>query len=72
MRENAPGSGRRSRCGQMPQDSTLEQEVGSWRLFVSRKEQAVYIDTADYHPGLLCLSRQDLERLLERLGQRPA
>jgi len=51
----------------MPEDSTLLHEVGSWRLFLSRKEQTVFIDTTDYHPGMLCLSREDLEGLLARL-----
>jgi len=55
----------------MPEDSALELEVGSWRLFLSKKEQTVIIDTTDYHPGLLFLNKEDLERLLERLRDEP-
>lgn len=69
MRESTPGSARRGRSGHMPEDSKLEREVGSWRVFVSRKEQTVIIDTTDYHPGLLCLGRDDLEQLLERMRE---
>ncbi len=71
MKETGPGSGRRSRNGNMPEDSALELEVGSWRLFLSKKEQTVIIDTTDYHPGLLFLNKEDLVRLLERLRDEP-
>jgi hypothetical protein len=66
MKEETPGLCRTSRSGRMPEDIEIAHETGSWRLYISKKEQSLIIDTTDYHPGLLFVTREDLKRLLER------
>jgi hypothetical protein len=40
----------------------------AWTLFLSKQEKCLIVDTKDYHPGLLFLSRQDLARMIEVLS----
>jgi len=67
MQEGTPGTSRSSRSGVMPEDTVNAQKIGSWQLYLSKSEQALIIDTTDYHPGLLFLSKADLKCLLRRL-----
>jgi len=51
-----------------PQDSTLYRELDCWQLRISKKEQCLIIDSTDYHPGLLFLTKEDLQRAIEVLS----
>ena len=69
MEERTPGTSRNSRSGEMPEDTVNAQSIGSWQLYLSKSEQALIIDTSDYHPGLLFLSKEDLKKFLKLLDE---
>ena len=68
MREGIRGSSGRSRDAEFPEDSTLYRELDCWELRISKSEQCLIIDSTDYHPGLLFLTKADLERAIEALS----
>jgi hypothetical protein len=40
-------------------------EIDNWKLSISKSKRRIYIDTTEYHPFLLELSRDDLQELLD-------
>jgi len=69
MREGTRGSSDRSRNDEFPQDSTLYRELDCWDLHLSKSDQCLIIDSTDYHPGLLFLTKEDLQRAIEALSE---
>ena len=53
-------SKRNSMGGKLPDDAILIEERGSWEIHYSGSERAVFVQTTDYHPGILKLTASDL------------
>jgi len=69
MQEGVSGLSRRVRGGSLPSDAKLWETLTSWDLYISREDQTLIIDTSEYHPGLLSLTRKDLEDILKALSK---
>ena len=54
----------------LPADADLHAEMGSYKAYLSRSEEPVLIHTAEYHSGVLHISRADLARLLVEIDER--
>jgi hypothetical protein len=67
MWEGLGGGRRRAAQRKIPQDSQVYSKGGDWCVRVSSEAQCVIFETLDYHPGLLYLSKEDLERMLAKL-----
>ena len=52
-----------------PKDEILIKESGNWKLSFSQSEKCLYIDTTDYHPFPLKLTRNELKDLLKTLEE---
>jgi len=68
MKEGIRGSAWKSRDAEFPEDSTLYRELDCWELRISKRRQCLIIDSTEYHPGLLFLTREDLEQAIEALS----
>ena len=68
MKVSALGGSRTGRVDVVPEDATVYTELGGWRLSASKREKCLIIATVDYHPGLLYLTKEDLERVIEALS----
>ncbi len=68
MKEGIRGSAWKGRNDEFPQDSTLYRELDCWELRISKTEQCLIIDSTEYHPGLLFLTKEDLQRAIEALS----
>ena len=53
----------------LPEDATVYKEFDAWRLLLSKKEKCLIVDTNDYHPGLLFLTKRDLAEMIEALSE---
>jgi hypothetical protein len=51
-----------------PEDATVYRELDAWKLSLSKREKCIIIDTKDYHPGLLFLTKQDLAQMIKALS----
>jgi hypothetical protein len=71
MRQGPGGSSKipESRA-ELPSDHAVLGETSCWRAHVSVDEQCLVVEVLDYHPGLLYLEVEDLERALEQLRAR--
>lgn len=69
MQEGMSGSSRRPRAGSLPSDAKLWEALESWEMYVSKEEQSLIIETSEYHPGLLFLTREDLEQIIKALSK---
>jgi hypothetical protein len=69
MKEGMSGSSRRPRGGNLPSDAKLWEELNSWEMYISKQDQSLIIETSEYHPGLLCLTREDLEDIIKALSK---
>jgi hypothetical protein len=67
MREDSPSRSREGPQKQLPQDASVYAELKSWILYISKTDRSLIIDTTDYHPGLLHMTREDLQKILEIL-----
>lgn len=67
MREGMTGGPYQEGERAYPEDTESYSGTRSWKLSISRREQCLMIDTADYHPGLLYLTKDDLEEILKKL-----
>jgi hypothetical protein len=68
MKEGVSGLSRRPRVGTLlPPDAKLWQALDSWDLYISKEDQSLFIDTSEYHPGLLSLTRKDLEDIIKAM-----
>ena len=67
MWEGLRGARRHAAERKIPQDSTVYRKGGDWCVRVSSEAQCVIFETLDYHPGLLYLTKEDLEQMLARL-----
>jgi len=68
MQEGIRGSAWNGRDDEFPWDTTLYRELDCWELSISKKKQCLIIDTTEYHPGLLFLTKEDLQRAIEALS----
>jgi hypothetical protein len=69
MKEGMSGLSRRPRRGNLPADAKLWEALNSWDMYISKEDQSLIIDTSEYHPGLLCLTREDLEDIIKALSK---
>jgi hypothetical protein len=69
MKEGVSGLSRRPRGGKLPPDAKLWEELNSWEMYISKQDQSLIIDTSEYHPGLLCLTSEDLEDIIKALSK---
>jgi hypothetical protein len=69
MKEGMSGLSRRPRGGSLPSDAKLWEELNSWEMYISKQDQSLIIETSEYHPGLLCLTREDLEEIIKALSK---
>jgi len=67
MKEGPVGGSWREGERIFSKDTRVYKTVGSWKLYLSKKEKCLIVDTTDYHPGLLYITRKDLEEILEAL-----
>ncbi len=63
------GGSRRGSERKIPHDSEVFREAKDYCLHVSTEAQCVVVETLDYHPGPLYLSRADLVGLLSKLDK---
>lgn len=68
MRVGTPGGSWVSREDLFPVDAKVYRELDAWTLSLSKQEKCVIIDTSDYHPGLLFLTKQDLAEIIAALS----
>jgi len=68
MKVSTRGGSRTARVDILPEDATVYSELDAWQLSVSKREKCLIIATVDYHPGLLYLTKEDLERVIEALS----
>jgi len=69
MKEGMSGLSRTPRAGNLPADARLWESLNSWDMYISKQDQSLIIDTSEYHPGLLCLTRKDLEDIIKALSK---
>jgi len=69
MKVGTPGGSWSAREDVLPKDATMYREIEAWQLLLSKREKHLIIDTKDYHPGLLFLSKEDLEEMIKALGE---
>ena len=67
MKEGTPGSSWTGSKKDFPEDAKTYKAMGSWHLRLSKSEKCLIIDTRDYHPGVLFLTKEDLEELLKEM-----
>lgn len=48
-------------------DEAVIREIDNWKLSISRSKKRIYINTTEYHPFPLELSRDDLQGLLDAM-----
>jgi hypothetical protein len=68
MKVGTGGGSWKGREDILPEDAAVYKELDAWQLLISRQEKCLIIDTKDYHPGLLFLSREDLARVIQELS----
>jgi hypothetical protein len=69
MKEGVSGSSRKPRAGTLPSDAKLWETLESWDLYISKEDQSLFVDTSEYHPGLLSLTRKDLEDIIKAMSK---
>lgn len=69
MQEGKSGLSRRPRGGTLPSDAKLWEALESWEMYISKEDQSLIIETSEYHPGLLFLTRKDLQDIIEALSK---
>jgi hypothetical protein len=69
MKEGICGKSRRARGGSLPSDAKLWEELNSWEMYVSKQNQTLIIETSEYHPGLLCLTKKDLYDIIKAMSK---
>jgi hypothetical protein len=67
MKEGRPGTSGTTPEKEFPEDAKIYKTLGSWQLRISKAERCLIIDTTDYHPGVLSLTKEDLEQVLKEL-----
>ena len=67
MKEGQPGSSSREGRKEFPEDTEKYDSTCSYDFFISRKEKCIMINTTEYHPGLLYLTKSDLEKMIKDL-----
>lgn len=68
MKVGTSGGSWSAREDVLPDDATVYRDIEAWQLLLSRGNKCLIIDTKDYHPGLLFLTKEDLEQILEDLS----
>jgi len=58
----------RTRVQDIPPDLEDFDRAGGWLMSYSTSARAFTLEVSDYHPGLLVLDREDLRRMLARMG----
>jgi len=56
---------RKSLEATVPDSAIKVMEQKEWMIYRSPDGENIYIYPASYHPGILCLTRNDLKNLLE-------
>jgi hypothetical protein len=69
VKEGMSGFSRRPRAGSLPSDAKLWETLNSWDMYISKQDQSLLIDTSEYHPGFLCLTKEDLEDIIKALSK---
>jgi len=70
MKEDTPGSSRMSAKREYTEDAEkYEKSTYSFDLYISKKEKEVMIHVTEYHPGLLHLTKSDLEDILKKMDE---
>ncbi|MBW2965901.1 hypothetical protein KY342_02225 [Candidatus Woesearchaeota archaeon] len=69
MKEGQPGSSSREGKREFPKDTVRYLRYGSWDFYISKKEEMLMIDTNEYHPGMLYLTKSDLEEFIKKMDE---
>ena len=69
MQGGMPGLSRNPRGGSLPSDAKLWEALDSWEMYISKEDQSLIIETSEHHPGLLFLTREDLENIIKALSK---
>ncbi len=69
MKEGRSGLSRRPREGSLPADAKLWEALNSWDMYISKEDQSLIIETSEYHPGLLFLTKEDLQDIIKALSK---
>lgn len=69
MKEIKKGPYRLVPQGSLPGDAQLLEALDSYRVSLSLGEQCLLIETTSYHPGTLCITREELEGILGRFQE---
>jgi hypothetical protein len=69
MKEGISGGSRRPRGGNLPSDAKLWEELNSREMYISKQNQTLTIETSEYHPGLLCLTKKDLHVIIKAMSK---
>lgn len=68
MREGPVGGSWHEGERKFPKDSKIYRTLSSWVLRISKSKGLLIIDTRDYHPGVLYVTREDLKKILQELS----
>ena len=69
MKEGMSGLSLRLRGGGLPSDAKLWEALNSWNMYISQEDQSLIIETSEYRPGLLFLTREDLQDIIKALSK---
>ncbi len=67
MKEGQSGSSSREGKQVFPPDSEKYDSTCSYDFFISKQEQSIMIKTTEYHPGMLYITKSDLEKMIRDL-----
>ena len=69
MKEDTPGSSRIAAKTEYTEDAEFYKSTHSYDLSISKKEKQLMINVTEYHPGLLHLTKSDLEDIIKKMEE---
>ncbi|MBW2982437.1 hypothetical protein KY343_06165 [Candidatus Woesearchaeota archaeon] len=70
MEEDTPGSSRTPSERKYTEDAKkYERSTCSFDFYISKNEKQLMIKVTEYHPGLLHLTKSDLEEFIKRMEE---
>jgi hypothetical protein len=69
MKEDTPGMSRTPAKREYTEDAEKYQSTYSFDLYISKKEKQLMIHVSEYHPGLLHLTKSDLEAIIKKMDE---
>ena len=55
--------------GIFPVMQSSGRSLNSWEMYISKQNQTLTIETSEYHPGLLCLTKKDLHDIIKAMSK---